>query len=54
MPIRQVRPNEPAYVAHTARFLADLRGVYLDDLAAQTSTNARDFFSLPDGTLYGH
>ncbi len=25
-PIRKIRPNEPAHVAHTARFLAELRG----------------------------
>jgi TatD DNase family protein len=45
-PIRQVKPNEPAYVAHTARFLAELRGVAVADLAAQTSANARSFFGL--------
>lgn len=34
---------EPAYVADTARFLADLRGVSIDELAAQTAEN---FFRL--------
>jgi len=34
---------EPAFVADTARFLADLRGVPVDTLAAQTRAN---FFCL--------
>ncbi len=46
-PIRHVRPNEPAHVAHTARFVADLRGVTFDELADQTTANARAFFNLP-------
>ena len=37
------RPCEPAFVADTARFLADLRGAPIDTLAAQTSAN---FFRL--------
>jgi len=42
--------NEPAHVAHTARFLAELRGVMLADLAETTTRNARTFFDLkPDG-----
>lgn len=32
---------EPAYVLHTARFVAGLRGVALEELAAQTSQNAQ-------------
>lgn len=31
---------EPAYVLHTARFVAELRGVPFEELAAQTSQNA--------------
>jgi TatD DNase family protein len=45
MPLRGKR-NEPAYVLHTARFLADLRGLPLDELAAVTAKNARDLFNL--------
>ncbi|HWJ68703.1 MAG TPA: TatD family hydrolase [Sphingobium sp.] len=37
------RPCEPAFVADTARFLADLRGESLEALAAATS---RNFFAL--------
>ena len=32
-------PNEPAFVAHTARFLADLRGTTPERLAALTKAN---------------
>ena len=32
--------NEPAFVAHTARFLAELRQTPLDELAARTTGNA--------------
>jgi len=46
MPVRGKRPNEPAYVAHTARFLADLRGEDFDAFAAQTEQNTRAFFGL--------
>ena len=38
---------EPAFVAHTARFVAELRKVTLDELAAETSANARRRFGLP-------
>lgn len=36
---------EPAFVAHTARFLAELRGEALADLAATTSANFRALFA---------
>jgi TatD DNase family protein len=39
------RPCEPAYVADTARFLADLRGEPLDALAAATAANFRRLFA---------
>jgi TatD DNase family protein len=38
--------NEPAYVLHTAQFLAELRGVSLEQLADQTTTNAKRLFRL--------
>jgi TatD DNase family protein len=31
--------NEPAYVAHTARFIANLRGISEAELAAATRSN---------------
>lgn len=36
--------NEPAYVAQTAAFLAQLRGVSLQELAATTTANAKKLF----------
>jgi TatD DNase family protein len=36
--------NEPAFVEHTARVLADLRGVPFEELAEQTTTNAQRLF----------
>lgn len=50
-PVRKVRPNEPALVVHTARFLADIRGVDFATLAAATTANALRFFGLPEEWL---
>lgn len=46
-PHRKVRPNEPRYVADVARFLADRRGLSLDEFTAATDANAVRFFGLP-------
>ena len=43
---RQKR-NEPANIVHTARCLAELRGSSPQELAAQTTANARRLFRLP-------
>ncbi len=40
------RRNEPAYVIHTATLLAEVRGTTLDELARQTTANARRLFRL--------
>lgn len=45
-PHRRVKPNEPRYVAATARFLAELRGVRFEDFVRQTDWNAERFFAL--------
>ncbi len=45
-PVRKMKTNEPANVAHTARFLAALRRTDPDDLAARTTANAERFFGL--------
>ncbi|TWT44543.1 putative deoxyribonuclease YcfH [Phycisphaerae bacterium RAS1] len=49
-PLRKARPCEPAFVVHTARFLADLRGESLESLSAATTANARRFFKLPEAS----
>lgn len=45
-PVRKRRPNEPAFVAHTAAFVARLRGEPVGELAVRTSETARRFFRL--------
>ncbi|MBN9163974.1 MAG: TatD family hydrolase [Myxococcales bacterium] len=39
--------NEPAFVAHVARAVAEARGDSFEDLAAHTTATARSFFGLP-------
>ena len=45
IPLRGKR-NEPAYVAHTARFLAELYGISADELAEKTTQNFMEFFNI--------
>ena len=45
VPFRGKR-NEPAYVEHTARFLAEFYGVEFEALAERTTRNFLDFFRL--------
>ena len=45
-PVRKQKPNEPALMVHTARLLADLKGVNLGNLAQATTRNAVEFFGL--------
>ncbi|MBF0557526.1 MAG: YchF/TatD family DNA exonuclease [Nitrospirae bacterium] len=52
-PLRGKR-NEPAFILHTARFLAQLRGVSLEDIDRMTTLNARRLFGvgeLPAGQI---
>jgi len=46
VPLRGQR-NEPAHMVHTAACLAELQGVTLDQLAAQTTKNAVSIFGFP-------
>lgn len=46
-PLRGRHPNEPARLVHTAACLAALRGVSLQQLAAQTTANAQRLFGVP-------
>jgi TatD DNase family protein len=43
-PVRKVKPNEPSHVAHTARFVAGLRGVGMEELERETTENAVRLF----------
>ena len=42
--------NEPAYVSHTAAYLAQLRGISLGALGQLTSQNAQRVFKFPSST----
>ena len=46
-PLRGKR-NEPSYVVHTARQLAELHGLTLEEMARVTTNNARRLFGLPN------
>ena len=43
------QPNEPAHVAHIARFAANLFGISVDELARRTTENAINFYGLGNG-----
>ena len=45
-PMRKVFPNEPAFVTHTAKFMAELRGESLSAFSEATTANAIEFFNL--------
>ncbi|BBO32606.1 TatD family hydrolase [Lacipirellula parvula] len=47
-PVRGKRPNEPAYVAHTATCIAIARSVSPQELGRQTTANARELFRIRD------
>jgi TatD DNase family protein len=47
-PKRSARPNEPAFVAHTADFLAKSRGLPLKEFAEITTANACKLFKFDD------
>jgi len=43
-PVRKIKINQPAHVAHTANYLAQLRGTTTEELARQTTENAGRFY----------
>ena len=45
-PVRGKKPNEPAYLRHTAECVAQMRGVSLEELARQTTANAMQLFGV--------
>jgi TatD DNase family protein len=48
------KPCEPSYIVHTAKCLADIRGISFDDLARQTTTNAARRLGLASITEAAH
>ena len=52
-PVRKMKTNEPANVAHVAACLASVRGVCPEALAEQTTANAVRFFGLDDTARVG-
>lgn len=50
-PMRGRRPNEPAWLVHTAACLAAERGMPVPDFARLTCTNAARLFRFPDSPL---
>lgn len=46
--------NEPSYLTHTARFLADLRGEPVEEVERYTTLNALRFFRLAGESLGPH
>lgn len=46
-PVRSARPNEPAFLAHTAACIAKARGIGTEELALLATANTRRFFGLP-------
>jgi TatD DNase family protein len=45
-PVRNIRPNEPSLLVHTAQCLAGLYGMPLDEFARQTTQTSRTFYGL--------
>jgi TatD DNase family protein len=45
-PVRNIRPNEPALMVHTARCLADVHGLPLDEFVQQITKTSKDFFKI--------
>ena len=47
-PHRKIRRNEPRFVVETARVLASVKGLALEEVARQTSSNFRGLFKIAD------
>ena len=46
-PLRKQKTNEPALMIHTAKFLAELKKMELEDFAAAVTATSKNFFDLP-------
>lgn len=45
-PMRKQKVNEPALMVHTARFLAELKGMEVEDFARAVTATSREFFGI--------
>ena len=50
-PMRKQKINEPALMGHTAKFLAELKQMRLDDFTAAVTTTSKAFLNIPQGML---
>jgi TatD DNase family protein len=46
-PMRKQKINEPALMVHTAKFLANLKHISIDDFTKAVTNNSKSFFDLP-------
>jgi TatD DNase family protein len=46
-PMRKQKTNEPALLIHTAKFLAELKNMELEEFAAAVTATSKTFFDLP-------
>ena len=46
-PVRKQKVNEPAFMIHTARFLAKMRNMEPERFAEKVTQNSKDFFNIP-------
>ena len=45
-PVRNIRPNEPALLIHTAQCLADVHGISLEDFAEKVTQTSENLFEI--------
>jgi TatD DNase family protein len=50
-PVRKQKVNEPAFLIHTAKYIASLRTMELSDFAEKVTATTKQFFALP-GSIY--
>jgi TatD DNase family protein len=46
-PMRNQKVNEPSLMIHTAKFLAELKGVDIEEFAAAVTATSERFFGFP-------
>jgi TatD DNase family protein len=53
-PMRKIKTNEPAFVVHTARVVAEVRGISYEEADAMTTRNAERFYRFSPSDLRVH